>query len=82
MLGLDPENGDVTNDFKITSFPVKADGMPDLANIVLEPPRAQWNVPATYKVKGSANLDDVDWPEVTEGNKANFRFFKVELVLP
>ena len=37
---------------------------------------------ATYKVKGAVNLNDVDWPEVTEGNKGLFRFFKVELVLP
>ncbi|MBP5410861.1 MAG: leucine-rich repeat protein, partial [Lachnospiraceae bacterium] len=82
VLGLDPEDNSATNDFKITSFPLKADGTPDIEHIVFDPPQARWNVPATYKVKGAANLDDVDWPEVTEGNKANFRFFKVELVLP
>ena len=81
-LGLDPEDNSATNDFRITSFPMKADGTPDIEHIVFDPPQARWNVPATYKLKGAANLDDVEWPEVTEENKANFRFFKVELVLP
>ena len=80
VVGLDPEIA--TNDFRIMSFPMKADGTPDIEHIVFDPPQAKWNVPATYRVKGAANLDDVDWPEVTEGNKANFRFFRVELVLP
>ena len=61
---------------------MKADGTPDIEHILFDPPQARWNVLATYKVKGAANLSDTDWPEVTEGNKANFRFFKVELVLP
>ena len=39
-------------------------------------------MPATYRVKGAVRLGDTDWPEVTEGNKGLFRFFKVELVLP
>ena len=81
-LGLDPEDNSATNDFRITSFPLKADGTPDIEHIVFDPPQAKWNVPATYKVKGAANLSDTDWPEVTEGNKGLFRFFKVELVLP
>ena len=80
VVGLDPEIA--TNDFRIVSFPMKADGTPDFANIVFDPPQAKWNVPATYKVKGAANLNAADWPEVTEQNKANFRFFKVEVVLP
>ena len=82
VLGLNPEDNSATNDFKITSFPMKADGTPDIEHIVFDPPQAKWNVPATYKVKGAANLNDTDWPEVTEGNKVNFRFFKIELVLP
>ena len=80
VVGLDPEIA--TNNFKITSFPLKADGTPDLANIVFDPPQAKWNVPAAYKVKGAASLSDTEWPEVTEQNKASFRFFKVEVVLP
>ena len=31
---------------------------------------------------GAAALDAADWPEVTEENKASFRFFKVEVELP
>ena len=81
-LGLDPEDNSATNDFKITSFPLKSDGTPDVEHIVFDPPQARWNVPATYKVKGAVNLNDTVWSEVTEQNKASFRFFKVEVVLP
>ena len=81
-LGLDPEDNSATNDFRITSFPMLPNGMPDTEHIVFDPPQTQWNVPATYKVKGAVNLDDVDWPEVTPENKASLRFFKVEIVLP
>ncbi len=41
-LGLDPQVA--TNDFRIASFPMKADGTPDLANVTFNPPREQWNV--------------------------------------
>ena len=51
MVGVDPES--TTNDFKITSFPMK----------------------------DAASLDG-EWQAVTEENKAEFRFFKVEVVLP
>jgi len=80
ILGLDPES--TTNDFKITSFPLKADGTPDLENIVFDPPEAKWNVDgARPVVKGAARLDG-EWQTVTEENKAGLRFFKVEVVLP
>ena len=85
VLGLDPEVA--TNDFRIVSFSVKADGTPDLANMVFEPPQGQWNVPATWKVKGAATLDG-PWEEVPAGGGAlgesalPLRFFKVEVVLP
>jgi len=80
VVGVDPES--TTNDFKITSFPMKADGTPDLENIVFDPPEARWNVPgARPVVKGAASLDG-EWQAVTEENKAGFRFFKVEVVLP
>ena len=83
MLGLDPENGDATNDFRIVSFPMKADGTPDLENLSFDPPQSKWNVPgARAVIKGSAALDAADWPEVTEQNKAGFRFFKVEVEMP
>ncbi len=55
VVGMDPEVA--TNDFRIVSFPMKADGTPDLAGIVFDPPQAQWNVPATYKVKGAVSLE-------------------------
>ena len=80
VVGVDPES--TTNDFKITSFPLKADGTPDLENIVFDPPEAKWNVEgARPVVKGTASLDG-EWQAVTEENKAGFRFFKVEVVLP
>ncbi len=80
VVGIDPES--TTNDFKITSFPLKADGTPDLENIVFDPPEARWNVEgARPVVKGAAVLGG-EWQTVTEENKASFRFFKVEVVLP
>ena len=80
VLGLDPES--TTNDFKITSFPLKADGTPDLENIVFDPPEARWNVPgARPVVKGAMALGD-EWLPVTDENKASFRFFKVEVEMP
>ena len=80
VLGLDPES--TTNDFRITSFPMKADGTPDLENIVFDPPEARWNVEgARPVVKGAVSLDG-GWQTVTEENKGIFRFFKVEVVLP
>ena len=85
-LGLNPEDSSATNDFRITSFPLKADGTPDIEHIVFDPPQAKWNVPATYKVKGAANLSG-PWQEVDGGLgetalPEGFRFFKVEVVLP
>ena len=51
--------------------------------VMFEPPQAQWNVPgARAVIKGAANLRDTEWPEVTEQNKASFRFFKVTVELP
>ena len=80
VVGVDPES--TTNDFRIISFPMKADGTPDLENIVFDPPVARWNVPGAWPVvKGAARLDG-EWQAVTEENKASFRFFKVEVVLP
>ena len=85
MVGMDPEVA--MNDFRIVSFPMKADGTPDLAGIVVEPPQGRWNVPATYKVKGAVSLEG-PWEEVpAEGGspgtaRPTMRFFKVEVVLP
>ena len=57
-----------------------------MANIVFEPPVEQWNVPATWKVKGAATLEG-PWGEVPTGGASGgralpMRFFKVEVVLP
>ena len=83
-VGLDPQVA--TNDFRIASFPMKADGTPDLARIVFDPPQAQWNVSgARAVVKGAATLDG-PWGEVpAEGGALGesalpMRFFKVEVV--
>ena len=80
VLGLDP--GVATNDFRITSFPMKADGTPDLENIAFTPAKARWNVQGAQPVvKGAAALDG-EWQTVTEDNKSAFRSFKVVVELP
>ena len=63
-LGLDPQ--DATSDFRIASFPMKADGTPDFANVAFDPPQAQWNVPdAPVTWKGAATLEG-PWMTVAE----------------
>jgi hypothetical protein len=81
VVGADPND---KNDFlKITAFPMKADGTPDLDGITISPPQTQWNVEgATPVLKGRATLDGAEWQTVTDENKADMRFFKVEVVLP
>ena len=77
VVGLDPQKMD---EFKISAFPMKADGTPDLENIAVDPPKSQWNVPgARAVVKGAATLDG-EWKAVegaTAAEKAAMRFFKV-----
>ncbi len=77
VVGLDPQTMD---EFKISAFPMKADGTPDLENIVVDPPKSQWNVPgARAVVKGAATLDG-EWKSVegaTAEEKVAMRFFKV-----
>ena len=77
VVGLDPQKMD---EFKISAFPMKADGTPDLENIVVDPPKSQWNVPgARAVVKGAATLDG-EWKSVegaSAAEKAAMRFFKV-----
>ena len=79
-LGLDPEN--TTNDFKIVSFPVKADGTPDLANIVFDPMPDKWNIPAARPVLKGATVLDGPWTDVEGKDSSSFKFFKVEVKLP
>ena len=77
VVGLDPQTMD---EFKISAFPMKTDGTPDLANIAVDPPKSQWNVPgARAVVKGAATLDG-EWKAVegaTAAEKAAMRFFMV-----
>ncbi|MBQ4198397.1 MAG: leucine-rich repeat protein, partial [Kiritimatiellae bacterium] len=81
VLGLDPEVS--TNGFRIVSFPMNADGAPDLAGLEFEPRQEEWNVPeARPVIKGVENLGDDDWTEVDDQNKSRFRFFKVDVELP
>ena len=82
VVGLDPQKMD---EFKISEFPMKADGTPNLENIAVDPPKSQWNVPgARAVVKGAATLDG-EWKAVegaTVAEKAAMRFFKVVVVVP
>jgi len=81
MVGLDPESD--TNDFKIVSFPMGADGLPDISAIRFDPPQTKWNVQgATPVLKGKASLDGGEWHAVTDENKSQMRFFRVEVELP
>ena len=78
-MGLDPEIN--TNGFRITSFPMKEDGTPDLERMMFEPLPEVWNVPAAYEVKG-ATTPSGPWMDVPIGGDPSYRFFRVELVLP
>ena len=79
-LGLDPQVA--TNDFRIASFPMKVEGTPDLANVVFDPPREQWNVPDAPVVwKGAAQLEGPWRTVLAEGGspgrvRPTTRFFK------
>ena len=73
-LGLDPQVA--TNDFRIASFPMKADGTPDFANVTFDPPQERWNVPdAPIVWKGAAQLEG-PWRTVTAEGGSSMRFFK------
>ena len=77
VVGLDPQEMD---EFKISAFPMKADGTPDLENIAVDPPKSQWNVPGARAVVYGAALLDGEWKAVegaTAEEKAAMRFFKV-----
>ena len=83
VLGLDPENE--TNDFRIVSFPLGADGKPDLSAVVFDPPKAKWNVTGARAALKGAEVLGGGWKAVdkaSEAEKAKMRFFKVEVELP
>ena len=82
VIGADPNDKD--DMFRITTFPMKADGTPDLEAITIAPAQSKWNVNGAQPVlKGKATLEGAgEWQTVTEENKSDIRFFKVEVVLP
>lgn len=82
VIGADPNDKD--DSLKITAFPMKADGTPDFESITISPPQSRWNVEGAQAVfKGKSALDDAgEWQTLTDENKADMRFFKVEVVLP
>ena len=86
VVGVDPEK--VDEDFKIVSLPLKADGTPDLENIVFDPPEARWRVPGVRAVvKGAESLEG-PWADVPSGGgspgtaRPTMRFFKVVVESP
>jgi len=83
VLGLDPANE--TNDFKIVSFPMGADGKPDLSAVMFEPAESKWNVVGARAVLKGAEALGGDWHEVdkaSEADRAKYRFYKVVVELP
>ena len=81
-IGADPNEKD--DNLRITAFPMKADGSPDLENLGIAPEQSKWNVEGARPViKGKATLDGAgEWQTVTDENKAEMRFFRVEVQLP
>jgi len=83
VVGLDPQ--DAEGDFRITEFPMKADGTPDLENIAVYPPQAQWNVPGARAVVYGAAALKGEWKAVegaTAAERVAMRFFKVVMEVP
>lgn len=82
VIGADPNDKD--DSLKITSFPMKADGTPDFEAITISPSQSKWNVDGAQPVlKGKATLEGAgEWQAVTDENRTDMRFFKVEVVLP
>jgi hypothetical protein len=68
----------------ISAFNMNADGTPDLDGIEISPAQSKWNVQgATLRKVGKATLEGAgEWQPVTEENKAQMRFFRVEVVVP
>lgn len=82
VLGADPN--DKNDSLRITAFPMKADGTPDFENLAFAPEQSKWNVEGAKPViKGKVRLDESEeWQTVTDENKADMRFFRVEVALP
>ena len=82
VIGADPNEKNYK--LRITAFPLKADGTPDLENLGIAPEQSKWNVKGAHPViKGKASLNGAgEWQTVTDENKAAMRFFRVEVQLP
>ncbi len=82
VIGANPN--DKNDSLRIISFPMKADGTPDLENLGIAPEQSKWNVEGARPViKGKASLGgSEEWQTVTDENKAEMRFFRVEVQLP
>ena len=82
VIGVNPN--DKNDSLRIISFPMKADGTPDLENLGMVPEQSKWNVKEALPViKGKASLGgSEEWQTVTDENKAEMRFFRVEVQLP
>jgi hypothetical protein len=79
-LGLNPTLA--TDNFRITAFPMKSDGTPDLDALEFEPAQSKWNVTgARAKLRGKATLDG-EWQDVPPGGDPTFHFFKVVVEMP
>ena len=82
VIGANPN--DKNDSLRITSFPMRVDGTPDLENLGIAPEQSKWNVEGARPViKGKASLGgSEEWQTVTDENKAEMRFFRVEVQLP
>ncbi len=79
VIGLDPNDAD--GDFRITSFPMKSTGTPDLGNVRFEPPMEKWNVRSAKPVlKGKPDLNGDDW-KVLDVTDEQLHFFRMEIAL-
>jgi len=80
---IDVSPNDKDDALKITAFPMKADGTPDLENLTFTPPQSRWRMPgAVPKLKGRAQLDAGEWQDVPAGGDPSMRFFRIEVELP
>ena len=81
MVNVSPNDKDDV--LRITAFPMKDDGTPDLGNLTFAPPKSEWNVQsAVPKLKGRSQLDAGEWQDVPSGGDPTMRFFRIEVELP
>ena len=82
VIGANPNDRD--DKLRITAFPTKADGTPDLENLAFAPSKDKWNVQDAAVIKGKVRIDDTteSWQPATEENRGELRFFRVEVELP